>query len=95
MTNFLLLSLLSCQSEILELESSVVFGQGFFTDEVERGGNVILIFMDDIGVDKIAAYNRHPYPAYTPTINQIADEGLLFTNAYSNPTCSPSRPQNG
>ena len=35
-TNLLLLSVLSCQSEILELESSVVFGQGFFTDEVDK-----------------------------------------------------------
>jgi arylsulfatase A-like enzyme len=56
-----------------------------------RGGNMIVIFMDDVGLDKIGAYGAHPSPAHTPTINRLASEGVLFTRAYSNPTCSPSR----
>jgi arylsulfatase A-like enzyme len=57
----------------------------------ERGGNIIVLFMDDVGLDKIAAYGAHPNPANTPVIDRMAEEGLLFMNAYSNPTCTPSR----
>jgi arylsulfatase A-like enzyme len=52
---------------------------------------MIVIFMDDVGLDKIAAYGAHPSPAPTPAINRLAEEGVLFTHAYSNPTCTPSR----
>ena len=60
-------------------------------DGYPRGGNIMVIFMDDIGLDKIAAYGAHPAPARTPNINRMAEEGVLFTHAYSNPTCTPSR----
>ena len=57
----------------------------------DRGGNIIVLFMDDVGLDKIAAYGAHPSPAYTPVMDRLVEEGMLFMNAYSNPTCSPSR----
>ncbi|MHC4910748.1 MAG: sulfatase-like hydrolase/transferase, partial [Planctomycetota bacterium] len=53
--------------------------------------NVLLIVADDVGVDMVGAYGEHPLPATTPVINQLAADGLLFRNAWSLPTCSPSR----
>lgn len=53
--------------------------------------NVLVIVGDDVGIDKVAAYGEHPYPASTPNIDALAAEGVLFRNAYGNPTCSPSR----
>jgi len=47
--------------------------------------------MDDVGVDKIAAYDLHPEPAYTPTIDRLAAAGIRFTQGYANPTCTPTR----
>ena len=53
--------------------------------------NILVLFLDDVGVDLIGAYGEHPNPANTPVINSLAAGGLLFRNAWSNPSCSPSR----
>ena len=53
--------------------------------------NVLLIVADDLGVDRIGAYQEHPQPAHTPIVDELAADGLLFRNAWSNPTCSPTR----
>lgn len=53
--------------------------------------NVLLVIMDDVGVDRIGAYGEHPDPGHTPVIDQLAAEGVLFRNAWSNPLCSSSR----
>lgn len=53
--------------------------------------NILVIVTDDIGIDKTSAYGEHPQPAAMPTITALAERGVLFRNAYGNPTCSPSR----
>ena len=53
--------------------------------------NVLLIIADDLGVDRVGAYAAHPDPGRTPVIDQLATEGVLFRNAYSDPLCSPTR----
>lgn len=54
-------------------------------------GNVLMIVVDDIGVDRIGAYAEHPEPGRTPNIDQLAREGVLFRNVWANPKCSPTR----
>ncbi len=53
--------------------------------------NFLVVILDDVGVEQIAAYAEGANPVNTPTINQLAAEGMLFRNAYSNPVCSPTR----
>ncbi len=81
--------------------------------------NVLLIVLDDVGIDKIAMYGQtngpymplpyscdhrtFPYDyAPTPNLERIANGqvlangssiggGIQFTNAYTNPVCSPTR----
>ena len=53
--------------------------------------NILVILSDDVGIDKTGVYGEHPAPAPTPNIDALAAEGVLFRNAYANPTCSPSR----
>ena len=53
--------------------------------------HVVVVVLDDVGVDKIAAYGEHPTAGPTPVIDSLAAGGLLFRNAYANPTCSPTR----
>jgi len=54
--------------------------------------NILLIVADDIGVDIISSYEEQPnFSAYTPTIDSLAEQGVLFRNAWANPKCSPSR----
>lgn len=60
--------------------------------------NLVLVLMDDVGVDMVgcyeAEYANHPAPGYanyTPCIDAIASEGMLFTNCSVNSMCSPTR----
>jgi arylsulfatase A-like enzyme len=55
------------------------------------GRNILLVLMDDIGIDNIGIYGDHPNPPPTPTIDALAEEGVLFRHAYTYPLCSPSR----
>jgi arylsulfatase A-like enzyme len=54
-------------------------------------GNVLVILLDDVGVDKVAVYGEHPAPAKTKNLDRLAEEGLLFRRAYVQPWCSPTR----
>jgi arylsulfatase A-like enzyme len=53
--------------------------------------NVLVIIADDMGVDRVAAYGEHPDPGNTPTLDKLAERGLLFRNVWANPVCSTSR----
>ncbi|MGM0377326.1 MAG: sulfatase family protein [Bacteroidota bacterium] len=55
----------------------------------ENGPNVLLIYTDDVGYGDISAYGGE---IPTPNIDNLADNGMLFTNAYATAaTCTPSR----
>ena len=53
--------------------------------------NIVIVYADDLGFGDISCYN--PKAAYkTPRIDQMAAEGIRFTDAHSPSTiCSPSR----
>lgn len=52
--------------------------------------NVIIIYTDDVGYGDVSCYGAKN--VQTPNIDQIAANGLLFTNAHaSSSTCTPSR----
>ncbi|MCF8378461.1 MAG: sulfatase-like hydrolase/transferase [Bacteroidales bacterium] len=51
--------------------------------------NIILFLIDDADKYQFGCYGG---PVYTPSIDQLAEEGMMFHNAYVNSTvCSPSR----
>jgi len=68
---------------------------GFFLAETRaaeksRPPNVILVLVDDLGMTDLACYGSKFYE--TPHIDQLAKEGVRFTQAYSACTvCSPTR----
>lgn len=52
--------------------------------------NVVFILIDDLGYGDLANYG-HPF-VKTPNIDNLAKQGIKFTNFYSaSPLCSPSR----
>ena len=53
--------------------------------------NILLIVGDDMGVDRVGAYGEHPDAGPTPVLDALAQQGVLFRNAWSNATCSPTR----
>lgn len=56
-----------------------------------RADNVLLVVLDDVGVDRVRAYGVHPSPAPTPTLDGLASEGVLFETCWATPFCSPTR----
>ncbi|MGL6314304.1 sulfatase-like hydrolase/transferase [Vibrio sp. WXL103] len=66
----------------------------------QTGPNILWIITDDQRPDSISAYNQVMYGTKnsplgyveSPNVDQLAKEGVLFTNANSNsPVCGPSR----
>ncbi len=52
--------------------------------------NIVLFLIDDLGWRDLSCYGSSFYE--TPRIDQLASEGMLFTNAYAScPVCSPTR----
>jgi arylsulfatase A-like enzyme len=53
--------------------------------------NLLIVVADDVGVDAVSCYAEGVDPPDTPTIDMLAASGVLFRNAWANPTCSPTR----
>ncbi|WP_246997841.1 arylsulfatase [Arenibacter sp. F26102] len=51
--------------------------------------NIILIYADDLGIGLLGHEGQSIIK--TPNIDQLAKEGLRFTNAFSNMLCAPAR----
>ncbi len=50
--------------------------------------NVLLIVADDLGYADLGAYGS---PIRTPRIDELAEEGILFTQFHTAPMCAPTR----
>ena len=53
--------------------------------------NILIIWGDDIGWFNISAYNRGMMGYKTPNIDRIAADGILFTDAYGQNSCTAGR----
>ncbi|WP_066219922.1 sulfatase family protein [Formosa haliotis] len=54
--------------------------------------NVVLILADDMGYGEIEALDPEQSKIPTPTLNRLASEGMVFTDAHtSSSVCTPSR----
>jgi arylsulfatase A-like enzyme len=58
---------------------------------VDGPRNFLLVIVDDLGVDKVGAYEAHPTVPPTPTLDALTSMGRTFRFAYANPTCSATR----
>ncbi len=65
------------------------------TSEASEGDkkppNIILIMADDLGAECLESYGGESYN--TPNLNELAEQGIQFTNAFATPLCTPSRVQ--
>jgi arylsulfatase A-like enzyme len=65
-------------------------------DPPQPRNNVLIVVGDDIGCDVLRVYGAdtlygiQDLPAL-PTLASLASEGVVFTNAWSNPACCPTR----
>jgi arylsulfatase A-like enzyme len=57
-------------------------------EEGKRPPNIVFILADDVSADELSPYGG----AITmPNLQKLADDGVLFRNAWSTPLCGPSR----
>ena len=52
--------------------------------------NILVIMSDDVGHTNVGLYS-HGMMVPTPNIDRIGREGLLFTDHYAEPSCTPGR----
>src|SRR5262245_10502531 len=57
----------------------------------QKKPNILVIWGDDIGIYNVSAYHRGMMGGSTPNIDRIANEGLLFTDAYAQQSCTAGR----
>lgn len=53
--------------------------------------NIVLIMADDVGIEGLGCYGGLSYK--TPSLDQLAREGIRFTHAYAQPLCTNTRIQ--
>ena len=53
--------------------------------------NILFIIADDLGKDAIGGFDEGTIKPNTPNIDAIRNSGLLFSNFWVNPTCTPTR----
>ena len=54
----------------------------------ETKPNIVLLLVDDSGLMDFGSFGGE---ARTPNIDQLAQQGMMFTNFHTSPVCSPSR----
>jgi len=61
--------------------------------EIPVNPNFLIFAPDDLGREYLKAYAKLPanLQVHTPNIDKLAQEGVTFTRAYSQPWCSPTR----
>src|SRR5271169_3691879 len=57
----------------------------------EKKPNIVVIMGDDIGIWNIGAYHRGMMAGRTPNLDQIAAEGMIFTDYYAEASCTAGR----
>src|SRR5512132_1293507 len=57
----------------------------------DKKPNIVIIWGDDIGQSNISAYSKGMMGYQTPNIDRVAKEGVLFTDYYSEQSCTAGR----
>ena len=69
--------------------ATVATNQTVLADNNEKKPNILFIISDDAGYVDFGFMGSKVIK--TPNLDKLASEGILFTQAYAGPTCSPSR----
>ena len=60
-------------------------------NHVVKADNVLLIIADDLGADSMGLLSTALNTAPTPNLDNLAANGVRFTQCWGNPSCAPSR----
>jgi len=59
--------------------------------QAEAAPNILLIIGDDMSVETLSSYGIGANPPKTAALDQLAIDGVQFSNFWSQPICSPTR----
>jgi len=76
------------KKNVFALAFMLLLGAGLFAQDKP---NILVIFGDDVGWFNVSAYNMGMMGYETPSIDRIAKEGILFTDAYAENSCTAGR----
>jgi hypothetical protein len=57
----------------------------------ERKPNILVIMGDDVGWFNVGAYHRGIMSGKTPNLDQLAAQGMMFTDYYAEASCTAGR----
>ena len=72
---------------LLMLISSLALSCGSLAN-TQQQPNIVLILADDLGFTDLASYGSE---IHTPTLTELAQQGISFTNYHTGANCAPSR----
>lgn len=76
---------------ILSLVMILALPQSSNAQKKEKQPNILVLWGDDIGQSNVSAYTKGMVGYTTPNIDQIADEGMIFTDYYAEQSCTAGR----
>ncbi|WDE98902.1 sulfatase-like hydrolase/transferase [Lentisphaera profundi] len=83
----------SCRGAFIAMIFMGAMTMGGFTGRAAESSvdkpNIIFIMLDDLGKEWVGCYGAEDIK--TPNIDALAAGGMIFNNAYSMPSCTPSR----
>ncbi len=77
----------------IKIVGLVLGGISLFTDVATAADkpNIVVIWGDDIGIDNLSVFSKGMMGYQTPNIDRLAAEGMLFTDAYADQSCTAGR----
>ena len=76
---------------VLILATIVVFPAPHLQAQARQKPNIVVIWGDDIGISDLSVYSMGLMGFKTPNIDRIAKEGMIFTDAYGEQSCTAGR----
>jgi len=78
-------------SKLLAIAAAACLWAPNLAEAQQKKPNILVMWGDDVGVHNISAYNHGVMGYQTPSIDRLAREGALFTDAYAQQSCTAGR----
>jgi arylsulfatase A-like enzyme len=76
---------------LLGLPTAIIVVTAPAAAQQQQKPNIVMIMGDDIGIWNIGAHHHGLMAGRTPNIDQLATEGMLFTDYYAEASCTAAR----
>ena len=71
--------------------AAILLGSAGPAHDADKKPNILVIMGDDIGWENIGAYHQGLMYDTTPNLDQLAADGMRFTDYYAEPSCTAGR----